>query len=57
MVVVQGRISVTTGDQTMTAGQGELIHMPKGGHVVIRSREQGAVTAYVTYPHWAAQEG
>jgi ethanolamine utilization protein EutQ (cupin superfamily) len=26
--------------------------MPKGEKVVIRSHEQGALTAYVTHPHW-----
>jgi ethanolamine utilization protein EutQ (cupin superfamily) len=26
--------------------------MPKGEMVAIRSHEDGAVTAYVTYPHW-----
>lgn len=26
--------------------------MPKGAAVVIRAHEEGAVTAYVTYPHW-----
>ncbi len=36
----------------MTAGPGEMVYMPKGEGVTIRSYEQGAVTAYVTYPHW-----
>ena len=26
--------------------------MTKGESVTIRSLEQGAITAYVTYPHW-----
>ena len=26
--------------------------MPNGEKVTIRAHEQGAVTAYVTYPHW-----
>jgi hypothetical protein len=26
--------------------------MPKGESVTIRSHEDGALTAYVTYPHW-----
>lgn len=52
MVVLEGRLSVTSAAGTVTAGPGEIIHMPKGEKVTIRSHEQGAVTAYVTYPHW-----
>jgi ethanolamine utilization protein EutQ (cupin superfamily) len=26
--------------------------MPKGTAIAIRAHEEGAVTAYVTYPHW-----
>jgi ethanolamine utilization protein EutQ (cupin superfamily) len=52
MVVVEGRLSVSTEAGTVTAGPGEIIYMPKGTGVTIRSHEEGAVTAYVTYPHW-----
>lgn len=52
MVVLDGLISVTSAAGTLTAGPGEVVHMPKGETVTIRSHEQGAVTAYVTYPHW-----
>lgn len=52
MVVLDGLISVTSAAGTITAGPGEVVHMPKGETVTIRSHEQGAVTAYVTYPHW-----
>ena len=52
MVVLEGRLSVTGSAGTVTAGPGEIIYMPKGEKVTIRSHEQGAVTAYVTYPHW-----
>ena len=52
MVVLEGRLSVSTDAGTLTAGPGEIIHMPKGEVVTIRSHEKGAVTAYVTYPHW-----
>jgi len=52
MIVLEGRISVSGDAGTVTAGPGEIIHMPKGANVTIRSHEQGAVTAYVTYPHW-----
>ena len=52
MVVLEGRLSVSSDAGTVTAGPGEIVHMPKGQSVTIRSHEQGAVTAYVTYPHW-----
>jgi ethanolamine utilization protein EutQ (cupin superfamily) len=52
MVVLEGRLSVSTDAGTVTAGPGDIVHMPKGENVTIRSHEQGAVTAYVTYPHW-----
>lgn len=52
MLVLEGRLSVTSRGITVTAGPGEFIYMPKGETVTIRSHETGAVTAYVTYPHW-----
>jgi len=52
MIVLEGRLSVQTNEATVTAGQGEIVYMPKGERVTIRSHDQGAVTAYVTYPHW-----
>lgn len=52
MVVLEGRLSVSTDASTISAGPGEIVYMPKGETVTIRSHEQGAVTAYVTYPHW-----
>ncbi|MFV3130895.1 hypothetical protein [Niveispirillum sp. KHB5.9] len=52
MVVLEGRLSVTTQAGTVEAGPGEIVYMPEGEEVTIRSFEQGAVTAYVTYPHW-----
>jgi len=52
MVVLEGRLSVSSSTGTVTAGPGEIIYMPKGEEVTIRSHDQGAVTAYVTYPHW-----
>jgi ethanolamine utilization protein EutQ (cupin superfamily) len=57
MVILEGRLSVSTGADTITAGPGEIVHMPKGEKVTIRSHEQGAVTAYVTYPHWQEAGG
>jgi ethanolamine utilization protein EutQ (cupin superfamily) len=53
MIVLEGKVSVTSDAGTVTAGAGEIIYMPKGDQVTIRSHENGAVTAYVTYPHWA----
>ena len=52
MIVLEGRLSVSTSAGTVTAGPGEIVYMPKGEAVTIRSHEQGALTAYVTYPHW-----
>ena len=52
MIVLEGRLSVTSDTGTVTAGPGEIVSMPKGTAVVIRSHEEGALTAYVTYPHW-----
>ena len=52
MVVIEGRLSVSSSAGTITAGPGEIVHMPKGESVTIRAHESGAVTAYVTYPHW-----
>lgn len=57
MIVLEGRVSVSSDAGTVTAGPGEIIHMPKGQSVTIRSHEQGAVTAYVTYPHWQEASG
>jgi ethanolamine utilization protein EutQ (cupin superfamily) len=52
MIVLNGRLSVTTEAGTDTAGPGDIVYMPKGEVVTIRAHETGAVTAYVTYPHW-----
>ncbi|CAN5879988.1 cupin domain-containing protein [soil metagenome] len=52
MVVLEGRLSVSSSAGTVTADPGEIVHMPKGEAVTIMSHEQGAITAYVTYPHW-----
>ncbi|NIJ19717.1 ethanolamine utilization protein EutQ (cupin superfamily) [Sphingomonas naasensis] len=52
MIVLEGRLSVSSAAGTVTAGPGEIVYMPKGERVTIRSHAEGAVTAYVTYPHW-----
>ena len=57
MVVLQGQLSVSSDGSTVTAGAGEIVHMPKGSAVTIRSHDEGAVTAYVTYPHWQQASG
>ena len=57
MIVLEGRLSVTTDAGTVTAGPGEIVYMPKGEAVTIRSDEEGALTAYVTHPHWRPAHG
>ena len=57
MVVLEGRLTVSTDSASVTAGAGEVIYMPQGEAVTIRSHEEGAVTAYVTYPHWQEARG
>ncbi len=57
MIVLEGRLSVSSADGTVEAGPGDIVYMPKGNRVTIRSHEQGAVTAYVTYPHWRTAGG
>jgi len=57
MIVLEGRLSVTTDAGTLTAGPGEIVYMPKGEAVTIRSDEEGALTAYVTHPHWRPAHG
>lgn len=58
MIVLEGRLSVSTGDGTVTAGTGDIVCMPKRQSVTIATEGEGALTAYVTYPHWAeAHEG
>ncbi len=52
MIVLEGQLTVSSAGGSMTAGPGEIVYMPKGEKVTTRSHEQGAVTAYVTYPHW-----
>ncbi len=57
MVVIEGGLAVESESQTFTAGPGEIVYMPKGAQVVIRALDHGAVTAYVTHPHWQEAEG
>jgi len=53
MIVLDGRLSVSTSDGTLTAGPGDIVYMPKGQSVTITTEGEGATTAFVTYPHWA----
>ncbi|AAK90710.2 ethanolamine utilization protein [Agrobacterium tumefaciens] len=53
MIVLEGRLSVSTSDGTVTAGPGDIVYMPKGQSVTITTEGEGATTAFVTYPHWA----
>lgn len=52
MIVLDGQLSVSSHGETFTAARGDIVYMPKGQQVLIRAHDDGAVTAYVTYPHW-----
>lgn len=54
MIVLEGGLSVATADGEVSAGPGEIVYMPKGQTVTIRAHAEGALTAYVTHPHWRA---
>lgn len=53
MIVLEGRLVVSTGPGTVTAGPGDIVYMPKGEAVTLTTEGEGALTAYVTHPHWA----
>jgi len=58
MIILEGRLTVSTGNGTVTAGAGDIVYMPEGESVTITTGGEGALTDYVTYPHWAeAHEG
>ena len=52
MVVLEGQLSVSSSEGTVTAGPSEVVYMPKAADVTIRSHDRTVVTAYVTFPHW-----
>lgn len=52
MVVLAGKLTVTAGEETFVATPGEIVYMPMGNAVTILADDEGAVTAYVTFPHW-----
>lgn len=53
MIVLEGRLSVSTSEGTVTAVSGDIVYMPEGASVTIATEGEGATTAFVTYPHWA----
>lgn len=53
MIVLEGRLAVSTSSGTVPAGPGEIAYMPKGEAVTITTEGEGGLTAYVTDPHWA----
>ena len=56
MIVLEGRLSVSSRAGKADAGPGEIVYMPKGETVAIDTYDEGARTAYVTHPHWQAPD-
>jgi len=56
MIVLSGRLSVSSGSETFEITPSEIAYMPKGQRVMIRAHEQETITAYVTFPHWRQAE-
>jgi ethanolamine utilization protein EutQ (cupin superfamily) len=54
MIVLEGQLTIVADGEVRTAATGDIVYMPKGQTVEIRAHEQGALTAYVTWPHWKA---
>lgn len=52
MIVLEGRLTVTSIGGAATAGPGEIVYVPKDQPVEIHAHERGALTAAVTNPHW-----
>lgn len=52
MVILEGSLVITSDGKAWTVGPGGIVHMPKEERVTIRAEDSGAVTAYVTHPHW-----
>lgn len=49
-MVLEGRLSVSADGSTATGEPDDIVYMPKGETVTVRSHADGALTAYVTYP-------
>ncbi|MDH2327771.1 hypothetical protein QCN27_12945 [Cereibacter sp. SYSU M97828] len=52
MILLEGSLSITANGTTTQVAPGGIVHMPKGEEVTIVAGEDGALTAYVTHPHW-----
>jgi ethanolamine utilization protein EutQ (cupin superfamily) len=52
MIVLEGRLSVSSDAETFDADPGDIVYLPGGEKVTIRAHAEGATTAYATYPHW-----
>ena len=52
MIVLEGQLTIIADGDVRTAAAGDVVYMPKGEAVEIRAHKQGALTAYVTWPHW-----
>lgn len=57
MIILEGGLDITSDGDTVSAGPGGIVHMPKGVEVTIKAGPAGARTAYVTYPNWRAARG
>ncbi len=53
MIVLEGRLSVSTADGMVRPGPATSSTCPKGESVTIVTEGEGALSAYVTFPHWA----
>lgn len=52
MIVLEGQLTITADGQDRIASPGNIVYMPRGEAVEIRASDEGALTAYVTWPHW-----
>jgi ethanolamine utilization protein EutQ (cupin superfamily) len=52
MIVLEGELTISSDGDVRSATAGDIVYMPRGEAVEIRAHDQGAVTAYVTWPHW-----
>jgi ethanolamine utilization protein EutQ (cupin superfamily) len=52
MIILEGALTVSCEAGEFEATVGDIVYMPNGQTVTIRANDVGAVTAYVTYPHW-----
>ena len=53
IIVIERRFAVSTGTGSVTSGPGEIVYMPEREADTITTEGEGALTAHVTYPHWA----